>query len=113
MSDHLEAIGRELDQRADQVDLAGAHLVQASTAAIWTSIAADAFRAQVVRRRRDCANVADELRSAARAVRHFATDVESEKARLRRVALAAEHAVKRGAVDVAKGAERVASWFLP
>jgi uncharacterized protein YukE len=113
VSNHLDAIGRELEQRADQVDLAGAHLVQAATAAIWTSIAADAFRAQVARRRRDCADVGEELRAAGRAVRHFAVDVESEQARLRRVAVAAEHTIERGAVDVAKGAERVASWLWP
>ena len=91
MSD-IEAIAHELAQRATQVEIAGDQLVQAAAEAIWTSIAADAFRAQVAGRRRECDHVADVLRAAARDVLRFADGVGAEKARLRRLELAAEHA---------------------
>ena len=90
----IEAIAHELSQRATQVEMAGGQLVQAAAEAIWTSIAADAFRAQVDRRRRECEHVADVLRAAARDVFRFADDVATEKARLRRLELAAEHAAR-------------------
>lgn len=87
----LDDIARELDQRALQVEAAGAQLVTAAANAIWTSIAADAFRARVDHRNRECARLADVLRTAGRAVRSFSDGVSAEKARLRRLELAAEH----------------------
>ena len=88
----LDALADELQQRARRMETIGDELVRAAAAAIWTSVAADAFRAHVSRRRRDCAAVAGMLRSASSAVRHFSHDVELEKARLRRV----EQTVVRG-----------------
>lgn len=96
----LDGLARELEQRALRVESIGDELVHAASIAIWTSVAADAFRAQVARRRRDCGHVGDSLRSAASAVRHFASDVEAEKARLLRLEQAAVH-----------GAEHVASFL--
>jgi len=98
----IDEIALELSQRAVQVEMAGAQLVRAAADAIWTSIAADAFRARVDRRRRQCADVADLLRGAAQTVFRYADEVVAEKARLRRLELAAEHAVVRGAADVRK-----------
>lgn len=94
MSD-LDGLARELELRAGRVEAIGDRLVHAAAIAIWTSIAADAFRAQVSRRRRDCADVAESLRCAAATVRHFARDVDAEKARLRRLEEAALHGVER------------------
>ena len=48
---NIDEIAFELDQRAVQVEMAGAQLVRAAAEAIWTSIAADAFRARVDHRR--------------------------------------------------------------
>jgi uncharacterized protein YukE len=103
----IEAIAHELGQRATQVEMAGGQLVQAAAEAVWTSIAADAFRAQVAGRRRECEHVADVLRAAARDVLRFADDVGAEKARLRRLELAAEyaaHAAEVAATGVARAA---------
>ena len=97
---NIDEIGLELDQRAVQVEMAGAQLVRAAAEAIWTSIAADAFRARVDHRRRQFGAVADLLRSAAQGVFRYSDDVDAERARLRRLERAAEHAVIRGAVDV-------------
>ncbi len=99
---NIEEIGLELSQRAVQVEMAGAQLVRAAADAVWTSIAADAFRTRVDRRRRQCGDVADLLRVAAQTVFRYAEEVAAEKARLRRLELAAEHAVTRGAADVRK-----------
>jgi len=99
---NIEEIGLELNQRAVQVEMAGAQLVRAAAEAIWTSIAADAFRTRVDQRRRQCGAVADLLRGAAQAVFRYSDGVEPEKVRLRRLELAAEHAVVRGAVDVGR-----------
>jgi hypothetical protein len=102
----LDVIARELDQRATQVESAGAQLVRAAAEAIWTSIAADAFRAQVDRRDRECAQVAYSLRAAAHDVRRFAGDVAAERARLRRLELEAEHLIAttaRDATHLARG----------
>jgi hypothetical protein len=100
----IEAIAYELGQRATQVEMAGGQLVQTAAEAIWTSIAADAFRAQVDGRRRECEHVADVLRAAARDVLRFAADVGAEKARLRRLELAAEHAAHVAGAGVARAA---------
>src|ERR1700722_2924376 len=97
---NIDEIALELDQRAVQVGMAGAQLVQAAAEAIWTSIAADAFRARVDHRRQQFGDVADLLRGAAQAVFRYSDGVDAEKARLRRLELAAEHAVARGASDV-------------
>jgi hypothetical protein len=99
---NIDEIGLELDQRAVQVEMAGAQLVRAAADAIWTSIAADAFRARVDHRRRQCGDIADLLRGAAQTVFRYSDEVEAEKARLRRLELAAEHAVSRGVTDVRK-----------
>ncbi|MGH7108056.1 MAG: hypothetical protein ACREFT_16290 [Acetobacteraceae bacterium] len=110
----LEGLARELDQIADRVESIGDHLVHAAAVAVWTSIAADAFRAQVARRRRDCGEVAGMLRHAAGAVRRFAGDVAAEKARLLRLAEEAARGVEGGIVSGAKavehGAGAVVSW---
>jgi len=97
---NIDELGLELDQRAVQVEMAGAQLVRAAAEAIWTSIAADAFRARVDHRRRQFGAVADLLRGAAQTVFRYSDEVAAEKARLRRLELAAEHAVTRGAADV-------------
>ncbi len=98
----IDEIGVELRQRAVQVELAGAQLVQAAAEAIWTSIAADAFRARVDRRRQQFGAVADLLRGASQTVVRYSDDVDAEKARLRRLEVAAEQAVIRGVTDVGK-----------
>jgi hypothetical protein len=103
----MDEIGFELDQRAAQIEMAGAQLVRAAAEAIWTSIAADAFRARVDRRRRQFADVADLLRGAAQSVFRYSDEVVAEKARLRRLELAAEHALTRGAADVQADVRRV------
>ena len=92
----LDALAGDLEQHARRVEATGEQLMHAAAIAIWTSVAADAFRAQVARRRRDCSAAAEMLRSAASAVRHFAHDVEAEKARLRHI----EQVVAHGAGDV-------------
>jgi hypothetical protein len=99
---NIDELGLELDQRAVQVEMAGAQLVRAAAEAIWTSIAADAFRARIDHRRRQFGAVADLLRGAAQTVFRYSDEVAAEKARLRRLELAAEHAVTRGAADVRK-----------
>jgi chromosome segregation ATPase len=114
----LDAIAQELDQRALQVASASAQLVRAAAEALWTSTAADAFRARVGRRDAECLRLAAELRGAARTVSHYSDDVSAEKARLRRLELEAEQLAVRLAVgvpvhaagDVAKAAHTVASW---
>jgi hypothetical protein len=108
----LEVIARELDQRATQVESAGAQLVRAAAEAIWTSIAADAFRAQVDGRHRECAHVAGCLRAAAHDVRRFSDDVTAERARLRRLELGVEHVLAKTAVDAAHMARLVAAVAL-
>lgn len=109
MSDELDAIASELDQRAVRIEVTGARLVHEAAIAIWTSIAADAFRAQVDRRRGDCGAAAHSLRVAAANVRSFAAAVEEENARLRRLALAAEHVVGGVARDIGRGAREIGS----
>lgn len=94
MSD-LDGLAVELDQRASQVALIGDQLVHAASMALWSSVAADAFRASVDRRHRECEDVASLLQNAARAVRHYAADAEAEKQRLRRLEEAAVHGVGR------------------
>lgn len=89
----LDALADELQQRARRMEAVGDELVRAAAVAIWTSVAADAFRAHVARRRRDCSHVAQTLRSASSAVRHFSHDVELEKARLRHLEQAVAHGV--------------------
>jgi hypothetical protein len=98
----IEEIGLELNLRAAQVEMAGAQLVRAAAEAIWTSIAADAFRTRVDHRRQQFGAVADLLRGAAQTVFRYADDVDAEKARLRRLELAAEHVVVRGAGAVGR-----------
>lgn len=89
----LDALAEELRQRARRVEAIGDELVHAAAVALWTSVAADAFRAHVARRRRDCSQVAGMLRSASSAVSHFSHDVEMEKARLRHLEQAVVHGV--------------------
>lgn len=99
---NIDELGLELNQRAVQVEMAGAQLVRAAADAIWTSIAADAFRTRVDHRRQQFSDVADLLRGAAQAVFRYSDGVDAEKARLRRLALVAEHTVIRGATDARK-----------
>ncbi len=89
----LDALADELRQHARRAEAIGDELVHAAAVATWTSVAADAFRAHVARRRRDCSQVAGMLRSASSAVSHFAHDVEMEKARLRRLEQTVVHGV--------------------
>lgn len=109
MSD-IEALAGELDARARRIELIGDQLVHAAAVALWTSVAADAFRAQVARRHRDIAGVAARLRSAAATARYFARDVEAEKARLRKLEEAALHGIAHGAGAAVHGVEKVLSW---
>jgi hypothetical protein len=109
MSD-IDAIADELDRRARQVESVGAHLVRAAAEAIWTSIAADAFRARVDKRHNECLAVADLLRVAARRTRSFSDDVAAERARLRRIALAAEHVVVAGVREASGVLGGLTSW---
>jgi sugar (pentulose or hexulose) kinase len=102
MSD-IDSVADELDLRARQVESVGAHLVRAAAEALWTSIAADAFRARVEKRHGECVTTAAMLRAAARAALSLSDDVAAEQARLRRIALTAEHVVL-GAVDDASRA---------
>jgi hypothetical protein len=106
----IEAIAHELSQRATQVEIAGGQLVQAAAEAIWTSMAADAFRAQVNGRQRECEHLAEMLRAAARDVLRFSDDVGAEKAKLRRLELAAEHAAHAAGAGVARAAGFVGRW---
>jgi anti-sigma-K factor RskA len=89
----LDALADELRRRARQVEAIGDELVHAAAVAIWTSVAADAFRAHLSRRRRDCSHVAGLLRSASSAVNHFSHDAELEKARLRHLEQTVAHDV--------------------
>jgi hypothetical protein len=82
----LDDIAAELAQRARQVEVAGDQLVRAAACALWTSAGADAFRAQVGRRREQCSEVAESLRSAAGSVRIYADTVAAEHALLAHVA---------------------------
>jgi hypothetical protein len=91
----LDGLAVELDQRARSIELIGDQLVHAAAIALWSSVAADAFRASVVARHRACTDVEGLLRSAARVVRDFAADAEAEKQRLRRLEAAAIDGVGR------------------
>jgi hypothetical protein len=101
----LDDVAAELGCRAAQVEAAGDQLVRAASLAIWTSLGADAFRAQVDHRRRRCTDVGHALRSAASAVRACADEVAAERARLAQLA--------RLVTDVGRAArsvERVVRW---
>lgn len=102
----LDELAAELGQRAIQVAAAGDQLTRAAADAIWTSVAADAFRAQVGRRSAAFADVADSLRSASAAVRSYADTVHAEEARLARVAATADRAV----IGAVRSVTRVVGW---
>jgi uncharacterized protein YukE len=102
----LDELAVELTERAAQVEAAGEQLVRAAAAAIWTSVAADAFRAQVDRRNERCVDIAAALRSAAAAVRAHADAVAAEKAVLAHLAAVAETA----AGSVTRSVARVVGW---
>ena len=89
----LDEIADELDRRARLVARTGDRLVHEAAAALWTSAAADAFRALVDRRRDGYSTAADGLARAALEARHFAVAVAAEKARLRALAAMPDHAV--------------------
>lgn len=101
----LDAIACELERRAAAVQLIGDRLVHEAAAALWTSVAADAFRASVARRHGDCRDAADLLRAAAARVRRFGLDAQAERARLARLERAALHGAVHGALH---GADAVA-----
>jgi uncharacterized protein YukE len=105
----LDGLAAELGQRAAQVEAAGDQLTRAAAVAIWTSVAADAFHAQVGRRSEQCADIAASLRSAAAAVRAYADAVDVELARLARLARLAEAGVG-AAVTVTRSVVRVVGW---
>jgi hypothetical protein len=105
----LDGLAAELGLRAAQVEAAADQLTRAAAAAIWTSVAADAFHAQVGRRTEQCGDVAASLRAAAAAVRAYAGEVDAELARLARVAHAAERGVG-AAVTVTESMARVVGW---
>ena len=109
MSD-IDAVADELDRRAQQVESVGTQLVRAAAEAIWTSIAADAFRARVDKRHHECLTAADLLRIAAQRARTFSADVAAEKARLRRIAMAAEHAVVDGIDEASRAVRGLTRW---
>jgi hypothetical protein len=90
----LRVIAAELRERSVRVEAIGDQLVVAASQALWTSIAADAFRARVARRRTECAHAAGLLRSAAGAIDAFDLEVAAVEARLRRM----EHDVEAVAV---------------
>ena len=98
----LDAIACELERRAAAVQLIGDRLVHEAAAALWTSVAADAFRATVAGRHRDCGEVAELLRAAAARVRRFGLDAQAEQARLARLERAALHGAMHGAEAVAR-----------
>ncbi|MBX6372017.1 MAG: hypothetical protein IRZ02_07160 [Acidothermus sp.] len=77
--DALDDLADELVRRARHIELLGDRLLTAAADALWTSVAADAFRDQVYRRRREFDSAAHEVRAAAAVVRHFAADVRSRK----------------------------------
>jgi hypothetical protein len=93
----LDALARELEQRANAVRLIGDRLAHEAAVALWTSVAADAFRASVARRRTDCGDVAEMLHAAAGSVRRFGLDAQAERARLARLERAAVHGALKGA----------------
>jgi len=109
MSD-IDAVADELDRRAQQVESVGAQLVRAAAEAIWTSIAADAFRARVDKRHNECLAAADLLRVAARRTRTFSDDVAVEQARLRQIAVAAGRAVVDGVDDASRALRGLTRW---
>lgn len=80
--DHLDGLARRLDQRADEVGRLGDEMVHRAQCALWTSIAADAYRGRVAGRRREFDHVADDVRAAARQVRRHAQGVRDEIATL-------------------------------
>ena len=120
MTDGLDDVAGELAARATQVEAAGDQLIRAAAAAIWTSEAADAFRAEVAHRNGRCADVAAALRAAASGVRAYADAVAAEKALLAHLAqlatqapaqvAAAAEAVAGAGASVARSVGRVASW---
>ncbi len=82
----LEELAVELDRRARRVDAVGEQLVREAADALWTSVAADAFRAQVQGRRAQCHHAAVALQAAATGMRGYASAAEAERARLARAA---------------------------
>ena len=113
----LDAIACELERRAAAVQLIGDRLVHEAAIAVWTSVAADAFRASVASRHRDCSDVAELLRAAAVRVRRFGLDAQAERARLARLERAALQGAVHGAEAVARavggglaGAASVVGW---
>ena len=97
----LEELAVELDRRARQVDATGDRLVREAATALWSSVAADAFRAQVARRRAECADAARALQLAASGMRAFAAGAEAERRRLEHLAELATDAI--GALGVPGG----------
>jgi hypothetical protein len=100
----LDRLARELQQRADAVQLIGDRLVHEAAVALWTSVAADAFRASVARRHHDCDEAAGLLRAAAGSVRRFRADAQVERARLARLERATVGGVVGGVEAAAKAA---------
>jgi len=111
----LSSLAAEFDARAARVEAIGAQLVHAAAVALWSSVAADAFRAQVARRQRQCITVADELRGIGSAVRRFAANAEAEKRRIERLVAAGlrdvEHVAAAGCSLATRGVRDATSWL--
>jgi hypothetical protein len=82
----LDDVSAELRRRAAQIEAAGEQLAAAAALAIWTSIGADAFRAQVADRRHNCVDLGASLRAAASVVGSYSDAVTEERRRLARLA---------------------------
>jgi hypothetical protein len=80
--DHLDALAHRLDQRAEQVVRLGDEMVHRAQCALWTSIAAEAYRGRMNGRRREFDHLAEDVRAAARQVRRHAQGVRDEMATL-------------------------------
>ena len=70
--DRLHVLADELTARARRVEALGDELVTHAAQALWTSVAADAFREQVQRRRLDIRHIAGRLDDAAAQLRQLA-----------------------------------------
>lgn len=102
--DAIERLAGEVARRAAVVDAAGAELISRFARALWTETAADAFRADIARRRDDCAHAAGELRQLAGALRVLAADLRADLAAIRQAEQAVLGVLARGGEQV----ERVA-----
>lgn len=90
----LAGVADELERRARRVAEIGECLAAEASLAIWTSVAADAFRGVVERRRAWCLGVSHRLRECAVEARRVGDAAAFERARLRRLAELPERAAQ-------------------